>query len=235
MIGRAGRLRRLGPTVRPVALSHGASRIRAATESPRPGVPGRGDVIRGARVPGRLLDAVVRRAVRRTWPCAPNASAPRMHAMHRFQASGVGRSPQWAISVPDMHGRLTGADPTPVRWPEPDPAGVNAPCVAAHRSARPQRSACVADIAVARAPRLPTAGPDRCAECARRGRVPTARAGTARIAFGQPGSPAPTARKQSEQYTGRSIRGLNGTCAWLPQREQITAKYSRAGRSSPRS
>ena len=47
--------------------------------------------------------------------------------------------------------------------------------------------------------------------------------------------PALTARKQSEQYTGRSMRGLNGTWAWLPQREQITAKYSRDERSSPRS
>jgi hypothetical protein len=31
------------------------------------------------------------------------------------------------------------------------------------------------------------------------------------------------------------MRGLNGTCAWPPHDEQITAKYSRIGRSSPRS
>jgi hypothetical protein len=44
-----------------------------------------------------------------------------------------------------------------------------------------------------------------------------------------------TVRKQSEQYTGRSMRGLNGTCAWFPHELQTTAKYSRIGRSSPRS
>src|SRR4029079_14339067 len=36
-------------------------------------------------------------------------------------------------------------------------------------------------------------------------------------------------RKQSEQYTGRSMRGRNGTWAWLPHSEQRTAKYSRVG------
>ena len=52
---------------------------------------------------------------------------------------------------------------------------------------------------------------------------------------GCPGYVAFTTRKQSEQYTGRSMRGLKGTWAWFPQREQTTAKYSRAGRSSRRS
>jgi hypothetical protein len=31
------------------------------------------------------------------------------------------------------------------------------------------------------------------------------------------------------------MRGLNGTWAWFPHDEQMTAKYSRDGRSSPRS
>ncbi len=44
-----------------------------------------------------------------------------------------------------------------------------------------------------------------------------------------------TVRKQSEQYTGLSMRGLKGTCAALPHSEQMTAKYSRADRYSPRS
>jgi hypothetical protein len=39
-----------------------------------------------------------------------------------------------------------------------------------------------------------------------------------------------TVRKQSEQYTGLSMRGLKGTCAALPHCEQMTAKYSRVER-----
>ncbi len=51
----------------------------------------------------------------------------------------------------------------------------------------------------------------------------------------EPGQLGLTVRKQSEQYTGRSIRGLKGTWAWFPHELQTTAKYSRTGRSSPRS
>ena len=44
-----------------------------------------------------------------------------------------------------------------------------------------------------------------------------------------------TVLKQSEQYTGLSMRGLNGTWAWFPQEEQMATKYSRGPRSSGRS
>src|SRR5205823_14172775 len=48
-----------------------------------------------------------------------------------------------------------------------------------------------------------------------------------------PRLPPPRCWKQSEQYTGLSLLGWNGTCASLPQLEHVALNISRCPRPPP--